>query len=567
MSRMLQSLILGLDGATWDVLLPLMDLGVIPNLKRLVSESTRAPLKSTVPPLTGPAWTTFATGKNPGEHGFFDWGTLDENYVLHMWNAEQVADQPFWQRMSDAGRRVGVFNMPFSYPAEPINGFIMCGLGTPSFHSSWLYPTELRAEVEPMLGPKYSFSFPLLSYAVEEFDRVADDLIELERTRTDILFHLLDRVPVDDLVVVFVGTDQLGHFLGHHMMDFASVTNLETIGPEEAALVRYYRALDVQIGRLLELVGPDTFVAGVSDHGFTASEKIFHVNDWLMRQGYLAATPVGWLKYQLAFYSGAFTQKRNQRLQKQSNSEDTDPMTVTASIVQENRFNAGNNLGLIIDWARTQAFSCSHQGIYINAAGRFAGGIVKQGSEYEKLRLRLRDDLLKVQDPETGERIIEEVFMREEVYTGDKLETMPDLLLRFREERYDSNRYFFGAIDFGLRIGQTVFRQPSPWGRGDHYRNGISFFRGEGFARSAVAPALSIEDMAPIILYKLGLPVPSGMATTVVDIPFQPGYLKAHPAHIIEDPAVKAESLPIGSLSAEEEKLIYDRLRDLGYLE
>ena len=69
---MIKSLILGLDGATWDVIKPLAEEGKLPTLKKLMEEGVWGNLESTIPPVTGPAWVSFATGRNPGKTGVFD---------------------------------------------------------------------------------------------------------------------------------------------------------------------------------------------------------------------------------------------------------------------------------------------------------------------------------------------------------------------------------------------------------------------------------------------------------------------------------------------------------------
>jgi predicted AlkP superfamily phosphohydrolase/phosphomutase len=66
-------LVIGLDGATFDLIQPWVDEGALPNLGRIMKQGAWGRLRSTIPPMTGPAWTTFGTGTNPGKHGIFDW--------------------------------------------------------------------------------------------------------------------------------------------------------------------------------------------------------------------------------------------------------------------------------------------------------------------------------------------------------------------------------------------------------------------------------------------------------------------------------------------------------------
>jgi predicted AlkP superfamily phosphohydrolase/phosphomutase len=558
----LKSLVLGLDGGTWDVLLPLIDLGVIPNIGKLVGRGARGVLKSTFPPTTGPAWTTFATGKNPGHHGFVDWGLLDEEYYLRMWSAAQVPDQTLWTRLSDAGRRVGVFNVPFSYPPDSINGFVVCGMGTPGHSYAWTHPPELKDQIAAELGERYILSLELIPYAADEYDRLVDDLIALEEQRTAILLRRLEEYQLDDLIVVYTGTDRVGHFLGH-CADFGDRSGLDSLTPEQAAVIRYYRALDQHVGRVLEWVGPDTAVAVVSDHGFAAKDKVFYINEWLRRRGYLATTPLSRLKSRLAYLSGAL-QREKPSSAASGPSEDDEGI---AGIVYENRFNTGLHLGQRIDWSRTRAFSNSHNGLYINTVGRFAHGIVQPGAECEALRERLTTDLLAIRDPQSGRPVVEAVYTREQVYVGPKLEQTPDLLLRFRDDRYMSNRYFFAPQDFGLIIGTSAFGRPIHWGRGDHHHDGILLLAGPSFRGGAALEPTSIENVTPTMLHVLGMPIPTGMTGQVIAPALTEEHRRAHTVETVDDPALKPEADLQGGMSAEEEKLVYERLRDLGYLE
>src|SRR4029078_4691279 len=67
-----KAVVLGLDGATWDLLVPLAERGVMPNLARALEQGRHARLQSSLPPYSSPAWMSISTGKNPGSHGIFD---------------------------------------------------------------------------------------------------------------------------------------------------------------------------------------------------------------------------------------------------------------------------------------------------------------------------------------------------------------------------------------------------------------------------------------------------------------------------------------------------------------
>src|SRR5262245_31755917 len=116
-------LMIGLDGATFDLILPWVEAGKLPAFARILSGGAWGPLKSTVPPMTFPAWTSLMTGKNPGKHGVYDFTEREPGgYGIRFVNANWVKSKTIWRLLSDAGRRVAVLSLPVTYPPEPVNG-------------------------------------------------------------------------------------------------------------------------------------------------------------------------------------------------------------------------------------------------------------------------------------------------------------------------------------------------------------------------------------------------------------------------------------------------------------
>ena len=127
-------LLIGLDGATFDVLGPLMRDGVMPELKDLMDNGTWGPLESTRPPITPAAWTTFMTGKGPGKHGIIDFLRYDPKTNRLSFNDNKKIStkaKTIWQILSDKNYRVGSINVPMTFPPEPVNGFMISGFDTP----------------------------------------------------------------------------------------------------------------------------------------------------------------------------------------------------------------------------------------------------------------------------------------------------------------------------------------------------------------------------------------------------------------------------------------------------
>ena len=125
-------LVVGLDGGTWNVLDPLMEKGLMPNLRALVSGGVKGLLESTMPPITPVAWSTFQTGANPGKHGIFDFSvTIDHGQHWKIANSTSIRVKTLWQYLGEGGKRIGVINVPMTFPPTPFHGYLVTGLFTP----------------------------------------------------------------------------------------------------------------------------------------------------------------------------------------------------------------------------------------------------------------------------------------------------------------------------------------------------------------------------------------------------------------------------------------------------
>jgi predicted AlkP superfamily phosphohydrolase/phosphomutase len=214
-----------------------------------------------------------------------------------------------------------------------------------------------------------------------------------------------------------------------------------------------------------------------------------------------------------------------------------------------------------LDWARTRAYmmrtSFPAGAIQVNLRGRQPHGIVEPGPEYE----RVRDEViagLRGLTLRGGERPIREVYRREELYSGPHLERAPDIV-------------FLTSPDFTLgdRSDALVHRLDAvaaAAGRMVHRLEGIVSFTGRGvFRQGAALEGANILDVAPTLLYALGLPVPNDMDGRVLEAAFEPTFLQRE-ALVAGDRGAESRGAPV-EYSAEEEEGIRAALRGLGYIE
>ena len=143
--------IIGLDGATWDLAEPFLAAGDMPTLAALRRAGAHGVLRSTIPPVTFPAWSSFMTGTNPGKHGIFDFtrrvpGTYEVAFV----GSRDRRMPTMWKLLSDAGRRVAVIGVPTTYPPEPVNGIMVGGFDSPvatGIDGSFVHPRAFYDEM------------------------------------------------------------------------------------------------------------------------------------------------------------------------------------------------------------------------------------------------------------------------------------------------------------------------------------------------------------------------------------------------------------------------------------
>lgn len=212
-------LILGLDGATFDLMLPWIKEGHLPCLGRLVEKGAFSPLRSTIPPITPCAWSSFMTGKNPGKHGLFDFvEPLPDRHGFRFTNASARKGESVWGILSRRGHRVGVLNVPMTYPPEQLNGYCISGLDAPDEQCPYIFPDGLREEFK-----KEAIDYHLDIRHVGNMrsdarrDRILRDSCAIEAMRTQALRYLSKQYPADFRMLVYTVTDQVQHHFWHYM--------------------------------------------------------------------------------------------------------------------------------------------------------------------------------------------------------------------------------------------------------------------------------------------------------------------------------------------------------------
>ena len=539
-------LVIGLDGATFDLLLPWMQEGRLPHLAAIRGKSAHGYLRSTIPPVTAPAWASFQTGKNPGKHGLFHFTRYQQgSYETPIVDASSIGSRTIWQILGDHGKRVGIINVPLTYPPASVNGFMISGMLTPD-PAKGFYPQELYGELTSQVGD-YQIFVPVRSMdylGVRDFVKAVTRLAE---KRAEAALYMFSREEWDFFMVHFQSTDILQHSLWSYL-DRTHPDFLTKDQEERECVVRFYERLDALIGELVQRMGQRDVVVIMSDHGFGPALRRVYLNRWLMNHGLLAAS-WGSLKTKAVHVAESIVRnadilKIRRRLIK--------PRSRTEVLV--NRLTQD----MLIDWELTKAFALSgpfYGRIYLNCTARERKGIVEPGDQKEALRVEIADALLELRDPDTDAEVIKNVFRREDIYHGDMLDTMPDLVVE------PADGYMITTAFRGDRLVEPVPRFMT----GTHRMNGILMLRGKPFLEDTQVQNAEIIDLAPTILYVMGVPIPTDTDGRVLLEGINPSYVKEHPVQY-ED-AVKCVPCTDPEVhSPEDTEAVRARLEGLGYL-
>jgi len=544
-------MIVGLDGATWQLARPWAESGQLPTFRRLMEEGAWGALESVRPPVTPAAWSSFATGMNPGKHGLFDFvGRQEGSYGTYVANAGYRDGAPLWQLVSRAGRRATVFNVPATYPPDRVNGLMVSGFLTPAHAADAAWPPQLQAELAQAV-PQFTF-YPPHIYSPGHEGEFVEAVSDLNRATLEAVRYLLRREPWDLFVAVFVGTDVIQHFLWGHM-----ARGDADLGD---AILGCYRQMDAALAELVAGLGPDDYLLVMSDHGFGPLTHYLHVNSWLAEHGYLRfkrnpLSAVKFLAYRLGFTPlGVYEKLRALGLGSHMQETAGERNEWMKALVQKVFLSLPD-----VDWGRTRAYSLGFGGpIFVNLRGREPQGIVEPGAEYEALRAQIESDLRQVVDPETGQPFVGQIHRREELYTGPHTRRAPDLIFAPRNWSHQP----FGTHEFASHRWLEPCRDRS----GTHRLDGLLALWGPGVRRGAQVEGAAIVDVAPTVLALLGVPIPADMDGRVLSATLESGLLADLDIAYEEASEQNSSPRPTPEMSAEDEELIRRQLRGLGYV-
>jgi len=535
--------VIGLDGGSLHLLSRLAHEGYMPFFASILAEGVSGELRSVFPPSTPSAWSTFLTGKNPGKHGIFEFFTYENSATpLRVVNSLSLRTDTLWSLLSRAEKRIGLVNVPMTYPPHPVNGTMITGLLTPSVEQTFTYPSSLYNDLKKDLG-EYIIGVTWREYAPRQIRQFLEALVHCIQQRRKYVRYLMERYPWDFFMVVFSETDVLQHALWSFLDPEDPRQTDEKV---EAEILAYYQLVDRILEELCITAGENTRVFLISDHGFGPLLKWMRINTWLNRLGVLAFD-----RKRVLVRRGA---RKLREMVRQIDRQNWRRKLPVGPVRKGYR----TDILSCIRWEQTKAFSVlsGEQGVRINLRGREPKGIISPGREYEELRDSIITEMQNLRDHKTGELLGHFVRKREEIYTGPFLEQAPDIVFLLGGGKWVADVF----------PASKVFEPADlQFGTGIHRMEGLFVARGPGIKQNERLQGARIEDLLPTLLFSLGLSIPADIDGRILSDIYHETTLSSHlPSYAapVDEGRGRAETY-----SADEEQQVIERLKGLGYIE
>ena len=462
MSR--QVILIGIDGGTFNLLIPWMKRGELQYLHELYNHGSKAVLLSTIPPTTPPAWTSICTGVNPGKHGLYGFQKrVGNTYSLKLPSLSDVRIPRIWDYVAAHGIKSIVVNYPVTYPPKIKNGVMVSGMFSASTsRGKIVYPKEYGR----LIPPNYRVEVSWERYSPKETEKLLNLTTEMVEARKELTLSLMEEVEWEFLAVVFTAADRVSHLFWHM----------------KGLILKVYQKIEEAIKEITHRSKSNVFI--VSDHGFKGIKGVFRPNAWLMKEGYLET------KRNVKAAALSITRGIGEKVLERIGA------LRLLNVVPRDLLREANVAYLSrIDWPRTKAFSLTREGIYINLKGREVKGSVTW-EEYSRIVGEIASKLEKLRAP-SGGKLVRKVFTKKEIFRGYSINQAPDIVYVPDEYAWDP------------QLGGEEFKKSRK--NADHHIHGVFMAYGPEIKENYTVGILSVVDVAPTILHLLGLKIPKYM--------------------------------------------------------
>lgn len=477
-------IVIGLDGATWDLLKPWADEGELPTVKKLMRNGVWGELESTIPPVTGPAWTSFSTGKNPGKHGVFDFVKIDNN-SLRLCQSKDVKAETIHEILSRNKLRSIVIGLPLSFPPSgDFNGIMV---------SDFLYPGK---EITPKSKTGCIEHYRPFPNLLLKGEALLKDMVETAKSQVEAAKQLFVKEDWDFYFFYSHETDSVSHYFWKDIVD-------NTATGQKAREV--FHIADEFLHWILDEMDAEDTLLIMSDHGFADCPFKINLNGIFMQRGLLRTRikdPSGDVAV-AKHVRQEFGKRRGTAvllwsLRRVATHPRIKPISQRIFKVVFGGPRAKRDV--VVDFEKSNAFVPTSESMSV-----YVGHI-----EEEKRAEIVEDIVETLRELEyKGRRVFKQVLPKDEVYSGPFVQSAPDILL----------------IPNGFLITQTlgneVYGQVD--GGGFHDLRGIFLAYGSNIRTSSdELTNLKIYDIAPTILHIFGLPIPRQMDGATLKQIFEP---------------------------------------------
>ena len=450
-------LLLGLDGAEPSLIFKWAMDGKLPVFKKLMENGSYGKLESTIPSITCPAVPALYTGKNPGKFGVFSFERLDRGIV----SSKDIKAECVWDLLEENGLKSLILFIKTTYPPKEINGIMLTGTLTPPTSDNFSYPKGIISKEDFLRA-----IVPINERGCKNNkERMLESMKNVDKKFE--IFNRLTKSKEYSLYFIWFGeTDGIQHFAWN----------------EESILLEFYKYMDSKIS---EIVNKFDTIFIVSDHGFGEfPKKNFYVNTWLSQNGYLKLKggQIGSVLYRIVqrfikkMVSGESIRKVEMKMKGKKNPE----------------YLPG------IDWKKTQAYLFQNFGIKIHRNIQNDDPIIQE--IIEKLK-QLEDD--------EGNRVIKEIYRRDEIYSGAYIEKIPHILFMLNDQFLPKRVLNKKLFDKNVKTEM----------QGSHFSNryGLIIAYGKGIKKSVIKNA-KIYDVVPTILHILDCEIPKNLDGKVLNV-------------------------------------------------
>lgn len=426
--------VIGLDGVPFSLVWDLVKEGCMPNFASLLDEGCIRKMTSSIPTVSSVAWSCFMTGKNPGKHGIYGFTERKaDNYDISIPNSQNLCSKTLWEILSQVGKNVVVMGVPVTYPPIKVNGILISGFLAPTVDKA-TYPSIMLDKIKS-LGYRLDID---VKKGREDKKFMIRDLNDVFKKRTRTMLHFLEEEKWNFFMTHFMETDRLHHFF----WDAYQGENEEY----RDSFYAFYKKIDEMIGIVKKRIDKSTTFVVCSDHGFCGIKQEVYLNKLLEQEG--------WISY------------------KKDEPKSLDDLD-----------------------SNSKVYSLDPGRVYINLKGREPRGSVEP-SEYEEMRKELASYLIKLRDPETGEKTVEKVLKREDIYSGPQFYKAPDLVI-LPKRGYD----FKGGMKETQITGKTILTGMHTYDDAMVYISNYQIMNEE----------VDITDLMPTILDIMGVPIPEDL--------------------------------------------------------